>query len=297
VVSDDDVAIEDCVLVTTTKILDPYPTASETTQCGCEVLEDDYALMINVGCDLVNQTNGEITDCNSKLLGIKSTPEGYALFFYKNYDIDGNEISGNYSSIYASRECCKVYGGESFYHEEWSDSDPNVLMNSGYVCCFNGNCGCGLTCNWRLSTTNIMDMPILQPYGQRFLSFLKPSGQTTVVTPSGCSCIAGYTTPVQGVVDPNSGEVGVGCMLTEKAYDDLSNTTNYYYLQENRDGSYSVVGWAPNYDSLGNNPVTGFYYFRHNLSPIIYVMNTSTGQVSAGVDSCDNGGGGGGTSS
>ena len=50
-------------------------------------------------------------------------------------------------------------------------------------------------------------------------------------------------------------------------------------------------------DSLGNTPVTGYYYFRHNLSPTIYEMNTSTGQVVFAVDSCDNGGGGGGGTS
>jgi len=57
------------------------------------------------------------------------------------------------------------------------------------------------------------------------------------------------------------------------------------------------VGDYVYYDALGNSPVIGLYYFRHNLSPTIYVMNASTGQVSAGVDSCDGGGGGGGGSS
>jgi hypothetical protein len=71
-------------------------------------------------------------------------------------------------------------------------------------------------------------------------------------------------------------------------------TYNTYYTNGT---TVPDIGDYVYYDSLGNNPVTGFYYFRHNLSPIIYVMNTSTGQVSAGVDSCDNGGGGGGTSS
>lgn len=51
------------------------------------------------------------------------------------------------------------------------------------------------------------------------------------------------------------------------------------------------------YDSLGNNPVTGYTYFRHNLSPSIFLINSSTGQVGSAIDSCDGGGGGGGTSS
>jgi hypothetical protein len=251
VVNSDNVAIEDCVLVTTTKVSDPYPTPSEITQCGCEVLEDDYALMINIGCDLANQTNTTITDCNNKLLNISEHENGYMLFLYKRYDIDGNEI-GSYNSIYASRECCNVYGGLSFYHEEWSTTNPKRLLNSGYVCCVDGNCGCGLTCNWSLSTTNILDMPIIQPYTNRFLSFTKENGETTVVTPTGCSCVAGYTIPVQGVVDPNTGDVGVGCMLTDSGISDLNNTTIQYYLEEQLDGTYLIAEFTPTYNEFGN---------------------------------------------
>lgn len=282
VVNDNGVEIDDCVLVTTTKIPDPYPSPSEITQCGCEVLEDDYALMINVGCDLVNQTNEEITDCNNNLLGIKESDEGYMIFTYQNYDINGDLVGVNYDTIYTSIECCRTYGGTPFYHEEWCEGEPNVLMNSGYICCQSGNCGCGLSCNWRLSTTNIMDMPILQPYSERFLSFLKPSGQTTVVTPTGCSCIAGYTTPVQGVVDPNSGEVGVGCMLTELAHDDLTNTTNYYYLQQNRDGDYSVVVGPPNHDETGN--ITINFQPEYNYNSFIVAIYESRAN---GLIPCD----------
>ena len=77
------------------------------------------------------------------------------LFFYKNYDIFGNEVSGNYSTPYISKECCKAFGGESFYNEEWSTGDNPILLNTGYICCANGKCGCNLACDWRLSTTNI----------------------------------------------------------------------------------------------------------------------------------------------
>ena len=51
------------------------------------------------------------------------------------------------------------------------------------------------------------------------------------------------------------------------------------------------------YDSLGNNPVTGYYYFKHSNSASIYEINPSTGQLIFDLGSCDGGGGGGGTSS
>lgn len=249
VVSDENADLENCVLLTTYKIPDPYPTASETTECGCDVIEDDYALLINVGCGSLNQPT-DVVDCNERISQIKESTEGYLLFYYKNYDIDGNVVSGAYSSLYTSKECCKVFGGVPYYYEEWTETEPKELINAGYMCCTDPNCGCELTCNWTLSTTNILEMPVIQPYNQTFLSFLKPNGETTSVVPSGCSCIANLSTPVN-IVDPNTGESGIGCMLTQSGINDLTDLTHYYYLVDNEDGTYDVVGWAPIYDSFG----------------------------------------------
>ena len=64
-------------------------------------------------------------------------------------------------------------------------------------------------------------------------------------------------------------------------------TYNTYYSY---DPIVPDVGDYVYYDSLGNSPVTGLTYFRHNLSPNIYLMNSSTGQISATVSSCYGGG-------
>lgn len=259
-ISDEDANLEDCVLLTTYKIPDPYPTASETTECGCDVIEDDYALLINVGCGLLNQQT-DVVDCNEKISLIKESTDGILHFYYKNYDIDGNQIFGSYHSLFTSQACCRVFGGVPYYYEEWTDTEPKELINAGYMCCTNPNCGCELTCDWNLSTTNILEMPFIQPYKERFLSFLKPNGEITSVVPSGCACIANLSTPVS-IVDPNTGESGIGCMLTQSGINDLNNTVNYYFLLDNGDGTYDVVGWAPIYDSNGNitnNPPKNSY--------------------------------------
>jgi hypothetical protein len=70
-------------------------------------------------------------------------------------------------------------------------------------------------------------------------------------------------------------------------------TYNTYYSY---DPIVPGVGDFVYYDSLGNSPVTGLTYFRHNLSGDIYQMNTSTGQIQSIVSNCSEGGGGSPTS-
>jgi len=51
------------------------------------------------------------------------------------------------------------------------------------------------------------------------------------------------------------------------------------------------VGDIVYYDSLGNNPVIGYFYFKHNLSSDYYVFNTFTGELISNPGSCSGGGG------
>jgi hypothetical protein len=217
--------LEDCVVVTTEKVPDPYPTASEITECGCEVEEEDFALMINVGCDFAEGQALKVS-CDDKLVSVKQRTDGAYLFFYKKYDEFGNEVSGNWSSPYNSRECCRAIGGTPVYDEEWSTTDPTHLINAGYICCTTAQCGCSVTCDWTLATTTLSEMPLID--GTPYLLFEKPNGQTTTITPTGCSCIAGYTTAVQ-ITDPNTGESGIGCMLNKSGVGDLIGESNVFY--------------------------------------------------------------------
>lgn len=243
-------SIEDCVVVTTQKISDPFPT-SEETDCGCPVDGDDYALLINVGCKFYDNT----FNCGDNLLNIEETDDGYMIFYFKTYDQNGNELPQTYATEYNSRDCCKDAGGTPIYYETWSIDSPLTLINAGYICCTTGKCGCHATCNWRLATNNISQMPIVAPTNGHFLVFEKPDGSTTTLVPTGCSCVPDLTTPVQ-ITDPITGNVGTGCQLTQSGIDDL--TIPYvYYIEYDANGNGYIANWTPIYDVNGNiiNPL------------------------------------------
>jgi len=250
IVSDEDVALEDCVVVTTTKIPDPFPTSEEITECGCEVEEDDYALQIDIGCDCEQQP--EETTCEETIIDVMETEDGYFVFSYNVLDINGNPTGDSWTSNYASQECCKIYGGTPIYDEEWNiwqskDGVIKQLINCGYICCITGKCGCSVTCDWELYTTDISQMPSFSPHSGKFLVFLKPNGETTSMVPTGCSCIAGYTTPVE-ITDPATGESGIGCLLHQEGLEDIGTSTQQYTYSLTNSNTYEVIIYVPIYD-------------------------------------------------
>jgi len=164
-------------------------------------------------------------------------------FTYEHVDEFGNITDNNYVTSYVSKECCVVFGGTSVFDEEWSDptNGPVELLNCGYFCCKTGKCGCAATCDWTLATTDLANLPIIAPYSSKFLIFQKPNGDQTSITPTGCSCIAGYTSPVS-ITDPNTGEVGTGCMLNDSGVQDLTGQPNivYYTPYNSTTGKFEV---------------------------------------------------------
>ncbi len=271
VVSNEDVDLEDCVVVTTNKILDPYPTASEITECGCEVLEDDYALLIDITCGAQSQEGltPTVVKCETNLVDIKETTYGEMVFIYEKLDEFGNPIGDTYTTTYISQECCKTQGGQSVYDETWgvsSNSNTEILLNAGYLCCKTGKCGCSATCDWVLATSSLSEMPVIAPYTSQFLLFQKKDGTQTAITPTGCSCIVGYTTPVS-VTDPITGEVGIGCMLNDRGIGDLTSDRNvvYYTWYNTNSRTYEIRTWSPVYGEDGtiinssSQPDNGFY--------------------------------------
>jgi hypothetical protein len=241
-------SLDDCVVVTTEKVPDPHPSALETTNCGCPIEEDDYALLINVGCDIVEP----LTNCNNKITSIKETTDGYYIFFYKTYDQNGNEMNGNYGSEFNSRECCVASaGGTPIYYEKWTNDEPRVFVNAGYICCSTPSCGCYATCEWKLTTSNLSELPILAPYNEPFLVFTKPDGSLTTVVPNGCSCVDGLTIP-RIITDPYTGVNGTGCQLTRDGITDLTKTNDYYYVNGTNQNDAQVVQWYPKSDKNGN---------------------------------------------
>jgi hypothetical protein len=246
--TEEGVSLDDCVVIKTTKILDPFPTASELTDCGCEIDEDDYALLINVTCD----TSPLIIDCVGKLGGevVIDPNKGWFTFTYNTYDVNGNILPQTYSSQYASRECCRSYGGAPLFYEDYGDFvvPPNTkpptnlgLVSCGYVCCSTDSCGCGVTCSWTLASTSLNDLVLIPQYIEPFLIFIKPNGVQSRVVPTSCSCPTRYTTPIDNITDPNTGDVGFGCKLTKEGVGDLNGVNGkYFYLKQLPNGSYII---------------------------------------------------------
>jgi len=279
VVSDDNVDLSECILVVANKVLDPFPTAGETTDCGCDVIEDDYALKLDIECpaDPVT-TNQDLTDCVDKVVAVKETAYNEMIFTFKNYDENGIELPTTYTSKYISKECCSgVYGGFSLYDEEWVDG---VLENCGYICSKNLKAGCAVTCAWSLATTNYNDMPTFAPYTEKFLVFEKEDGTTTSVMPTGCSCIENYTTSV-AITDPATGESGVGCMLTQLGVTELTVDDNSYFIigVDNVLGFSLVPGTTPPRDSYPTWIEAVYEARRQGVIPCDEYMNQFTGEL------------------
>lgn len=257
IISDNNLSLEDCIVVTAEKVEDPYPKTSQLTDCGCEIEEDDYALLINVGCDHIE--TDETNTCEDKVNNITTSSDGTYIFHYKQYDEFGNELSESWLSPFNSKTCCQAIGGTPIYTEIYSDENPTEIENIGYICCTNNNCGCSVTCDWSLATLDISQMITVQPYTDKFLLFEKPSGEETVVTPTGCSCVAGHTIPIQ-ITDPTSGEVGIGCKLTENGITDLTNDVKYYI----ENGEILVVDENTTGYEIFNSWVEAVYSGRKN---------------------------------
>jgi hypothetical protein len=93
-------------------------------------------------------------------------------------------------------------------------------------------------------------MPSIPPHSGYFLVFLKPNGESTSIVPTGCSCIAGYTTPVE-ITDPSTGELGIGCLLNKDGIADIGISSQQYTYSLTNSGTYEVIIYTPTYDEGG----------------------------------------------
>jgi hypothetical protein len=217
-----------CVVVTSTIIPDPMPS-DYITDCGCASADDDDSLSICV--ETIPTVYSE--PCPD-LISVKDDVEvGAFNFQYNQYNQDGSiyyDNTGNpvpLDSPFASQACCKSQGGIPYlYHAVKPinfDSEVQTITNitTGYICCDTTNrCGCSISCKqqWLPIYTPLLLPPQSSSYhgvSNPYLTFTKNDGTVGIVTPDGCNCIAGYTIPVPNVVDPNTGEVGYGCRLTQ----------------------------------------------------------------------------------
>jgi len=223
VMNDDGTDIGDCVVVTSTIIPDPMPTAN-VNDCGCGCPGDDDALSICV--KIVDGIKPKI--CKEMVYDPKPMDTGYLYFQYFTYNFEGKvfyDNAGNpviYSSIYTSKECCKANNGTPTIYPTVTNG---VTTNNGYVCCVKQNCGCNVACKWKLIFSPIQIPSNSTSPNDSYMEFIKEDGSLGVTTPDGSHCLISdqqYTIPTPGITDPYSGEVGFACKLTQNGLYDLA---------------------------------------------------------------------------
>lgn len=217
-ITDNNLDLTGCYVVTSEIINDPKPEFI-TSDCGCISDECDQSLKI---CIKKNTTTTSATTlCTNSINTVNGNAYGYFDFTYYQYDINGNIISTTRPSIYANPDCCSIVGGISELYTEY-DNITSDVKNLGYICCIKKpeTCGCFITCKWVMATTKIGSLPVIG--GDSYLSFLTPNGNKKVVSPDGCNCIAGLTTPVPNIIDPYTGEIGYGCKVNTSGFNDLA---------------------------------------------------------------------------
>jgi hypothetical protein len=220
------VSISSCIVYTPSIILDPNPSPV-LNDCGCETPTSDNVLSL---CVKENTNNPEINPCGNSIHGNPSinTTLGLYKFEFYQYNQNGTVYQSPNGPIYnttyySPKECCSSNNGVPFIYEKFLSG---ITLNTGYVCCDRTiKCGCLISCKWMMDTIPVMLPPLTPTYTgvqNPYLQFIKPDGRMAVVTPDGCNCPQQYTTPVPNVVDPYTGEVGVGCQLTASGLADLA---------------------------------------------------------------------------
>ena len=217
-------SLQDCIIVQSTIIPDPMPTAV-LNDCGCPNDGDDDSLSICLSAKNVQPTE----DCN-KIISTTLNEAGYFVFTQNSYDINGTPI--NFQTEFVSQECCKTKAnGIPNYYNLVVDG---VVVNSGYLCCSpkRPKCGCFVSCNWKLLSQPIV-LPVY-PIGvtgpqSDYLQFVRPDGTIAIVTSDGSHCLSSlnsFITQTPNITDPSTGEIGIGCKINSAGIADLNLGNN-----------------------------------------------------------------------
>lgn len=242
VTDEDGNSLDGCVVVTSSIIPDPRPSQF-ITDCGCESEQEDDSLSI---CVSANTSGSTVANACPSMIQppVDDTNTGLYVFELYQYNQDGSVyVDDNTNPVpnithYISQNCCKSINGTPYLYD--TTDNNGVITSVGYICCDNsGKCGCTISCKWAVNLTPVALPPLTNTYSgpqSDYLSFIKPDGSTSIVTPDGCNCLSQYTIPVPNVVDPNTGEIGYGCQLTALGEADIAygTSSNIYYFYTNK---------------------------------------------------------------
>jgi hypothetical protein len=210
----DGTQLPSCIITTTEIITDPKPKPM-TTDCGCIFGQNDESLSI---CFEKKPEIIIVNDC--KDINIKGSDDLTGLYIFEQFydDNNGNPTSLSYATNFVGVECCeRLVEGVPMYNDVYV---PEFTINSGFVCCKRGTkCACNVSSDWIITQnpTIIGGLP--------FITFVTLNGLTVDGELSGNEVVVGadsslcppslWSTPVNDVIDPNTGLVGVGCKLTQ----------------------------------------------------------------------------------
>jgi hypothetical protein len=228
---EDGSSLSDCVVITTTIVPDMNGTFY-INECGCTCEADDddsLSICVDINENIVKTETS--TPCSPSLTSQPKINEelGVYLFAYEQYDINGNPTQNVNQSYFTNPACCSTLNGIPWLYDQTKNTETGiVVINSGYVCCTSGGgCGCVLACKWALNEQPTILYPNTHTGPDfQYLQFTNEANQPVVVTPDGCNCIVNLTIPVPNIVDPNTGQIGYGCKLTEAGIADLNLGTS-----------------------------------------------------------------------
>jgi hypothetical protein len=211
----DGTQLPNCIITTTEIITDPKPKPM-TTDCGCVFGQNDESLSI---C-FEKKPEIIIIEDACKGINIKGSDDLTGLYIFEQFydDNNGNPTLSSYTTNFVDVECCeKLVDGVSMYNDVYV---PDFTINSGFVCCKRGTkCACNVSSDWIITK----NPTIIN--GSAFITFVTLNGLTfngslagneVVVGADASLCPSGgWSEPVNDVIDPNTGIVGVGCKLTQ----------------------------------------------------------------------------------
>jgi hypothetical protein len=250
--------LDKCYVYTADVIPDPMPTQTLSV-CGCPCDGDDDILRV-----CVNKSISSKLPCDNLIS--KTLDETTGIYVFKLYEKDAkgvpikNNTASEYESIFIDKECCKSFGGTSFFFESQLQEGLNTpdainMFTSGNICCGSNKCGCTAACKWTIreyffdNNGNITAGDILQPTtvpagsNNKYLTFktFYGDGRYALVTPDGSHCPSYYTIPTQ-ITDPYTNIKGFGCQLTNAGIADLNLGLEGYIYNYIKDKIENTIG-------------------------------------------------------
>lgn len=199
--------LPNCIKTSVNIIQDPKPQPV-TTDCGCEFSSNDESLSICI------EKTPEIVQEEECYTSFKDdTENGWFVFTQYVKDNQGNNTVQTYETVFVDRDCCTAppVEGLPMYNDIFISSP--ISIQSGFVCCKRGaKCGCNVSKDWIITQTPtiINNEPYITFVTLNGLGNQVVVGADVTVCPTSL-----WATAVNGITDPNSGLIGVGCKLTQ----------------------------------------------------------------------------------